>query len=282
MEAKRLTDSELRNALAKNAKIARQGQQNVNIDSEPQGLYAECIDKYSVAYTDMQEWMKNLKQTSEALLTIRDPADASVNEMCATITAYGCTWNEVLPLLIQAAVKDNKYAIDINRINTPNVSETFRKELQINKQGGCFGEHIPIGQIIDGGKAGSIKVKVIRDNWYNKPTDVTIDMTISTLCINSDFVQIPRKWRGAQCHLELNKTEQVLHAKYYMMSSIIQKSACETQQLHERDNLANVYSSSDFAQIRWKWIGLQHNQEHNNTNHAIRTTSCTAQSTTST
>jgi hypothetical protein len=67
-----------------------------------------------------------------------------------------------------------------------------------------------------------------------------------------------------------------------MMSSIIQKSSCETQQLHESDNLANLCSNSDFAQITWKWIGLQHNQEHNNTNHAMCTTSCTAQSTPST
>ena len=188
MQAKRLTDSELRNASAKKAKIARQGQQNVITDPEPQGLYAEFIDKHSLQHTDMQEWMKQVKQISEALLTITDPTDASVNEICETSTMYGCSWNQVLPLLIQAAVKDNKYAIDVNRINTSNVTEEFRNTLQVTKHIWRFGEYIPIGQMIDGGSPGAIKVKVIRGNWYNKPTDITIDMTMI-----SEFVHMAHK-----------------------------------------------------------------------------------------
>ena len=122
MEAKRLNDSELRNASAKKAKTVRDGQQLVNNIPEPQGLYAEFLEKHTVEHTHMQEWMKQVKQTCEELQLIRDPTDAEVNEICATAIIYGCTWNDIFALIIHAGVKDQKFTIDVDRISTSNVS----------------------------------------------------------------------------------------------------------------------------------------------------------------
>ena len=128
MEEKRKQAGLLRNSSAKKArqKKVEEVLENTPGKNIPNRFDAEVVQfaiKWNTSVASLAEWMKMYGETIELVQQIQNPSDEQLNDFVSSADFYGINNKQVLPLLIQAAVLDQKYMIDTTRINITKVDK---------------------------------------------------------------------------------------------------------------------------------------------------------------
>ena len=167
MEDKRKQAGLLRNSTAKKARKKKEVLENTPGTNIPNRFDAEVVKfaiKWNTTVASLAEWMKMYGETIELVQQIQNPSDEQLNDFVSSADFYGINNKQVLPLLIQAAVLDQKYMIDTTRINITKVDKELAALIRPTWHTG--NDPIKLNTLLTSADEGKVSVKVIRGYWF--------------------------------------------------------------------------------------------------------------------
>jgi len=134
--------------------------------------YQEILQKYNRTELDMADWMESLGTHVQTLQNIVDISEDKISVTLATANAYGSNAISNILMTVHAALTCKYYAVPFVGLTTK-VSNERKEQLNAEmKESPSFIQE-SIGTIF----GQSWNLKVDRDHWYDKHTDLHIDTT---------------------------------------------------------------------------------------------------------
>ena len=189
MEEKRKQAGLLRNSSAKKARQKKEVLENTPGTNIPNRFDAEVVKfaiKWNTTVASLAEWMKMYGETIELVQQIQNPSDEQLNDFVSSADFYGINNKQVLPLLIQAAVLDQKYMIYTTRINITKVDKELAALIRPTWHTG--NDPIKLNTLLTSADEGKVSVKVIRGYWFEHPTEITVNMELVL-----EFIELAKK-----------------------------------------------------------------------------------------
>ena len=187
MDTKSKDETLIRTASLKKAKLRKEEMRDTPGKTIPIPSDAELnsfTQKYPTSVEFLTNWMGYYSNTIKQIQGTQNPTDETLNDFVASADIYGITGNQVLPVLIQAAVLDQKYMVDATRImvNAPEGYANYAKPWS------SAPNKVQLSDLLTSADKGKISVKVVRGQWYTDPQTMHMNMELVL-----DFIKLAKQ-----------------------------------------------------------------------------------------